>query len=84
VLVAHTYNPSYSGGRGQEDLRFKASPGLTPYLKNTKHKKRVDKVAEVVERLPSKREATSINPSTTTTKKTRVAQMEGLFSSGWY
>jgi hypothetical protein len=27
VLVAHTYNPSYSGGRDQEGLQFEAKPG---------------------------------------------------------
>jgi hypothetical protein len=26
ALVAHAYNPSYSGDRNQEDLGFKASP----------------------------------------------------------
>jgi hypothetical protein len=25
--MAHTYNPGYSGGRDQEDLWFKHSPG---------------------------------------------------------
>jgi hypothetical protein len=33
VLVAHTCNPSYSGGRDQEDYNSR------PYLKNSQHKK---------------------------------------------
>jgi hypothetical protein len=36
VPVAHAYNPSYSGGRDQEDHRFEASLGKQfqrPYLK---------------------------------------------------
>jgi ribosomal protein S21 len=34
--VAHTYNPSYSGGRDQEDCSSKAAPANSsarPYLK---------------------------------------------------
>jgi hypothetical protein len=41
MLVAHTCNPSFSGGRDQED-RFKVSPGkyfTRPYLKKTHYKK---------------------------------------------
>jgi hypothetical protein len=38
----HTCNPSYSGGRDQEDHRLKpaqANNSQDPYLKNTQHKK---------------------------------------------
>jgi hypothetical protein len=41
-LVAHTYNPSYSGGREQEDQVSKPTRGKQlkrPYLKNIQHKK---------------------------------------------
>jgi hypothetical protein len=42
VLVAHTCNPSYSGGRDQEDRSLKPAPSkqlVTPYLDKTRHKK---------------------------------------------
>jgi hypothetical protein len=42
VLVAHAYNPIYSGGKDQDDGGSKPAPGkqfLRPYLKNTQHKK---------------------------------------------
>jgi hypothetical protein len=42
VLAAHTCNPSYSGGRDQEDLGSKpvwANGFERPYLKKTHHKK---------------------------------------------
>jgi hypothetical protein len=42
VLVAHTYNLSYSGGRDQEDCGSKpswAKNPMRPYLKKTLHKK---------------------------------------------
>jgi hypothetical protein len=38
VLVAQACNPSYSGGRDQEDHRFKVNPGkqfMRPYLKKS-------------------------------------------------
>jgi hypothetical protein len=38
----HTYNPSYLGGRNQEDSSSKPALGkkfMRPYLKNTLHKK---------------------------------------------
>jgi hypothetical protein len=38
----HAYNPSYSGGRDQEDSGSKSTPHkqfTRPYLKNTQHKK---------------------------------------------
>jgi hypothetical protein len=40
VLVAHTYNPSYSGGRDQEDRSSKtawANSSRDPILKNPIH-----------------------------------------------
>jgi hypothetical protein len=40
--MAHAYNPSYSGGRDQEDRGSKpaqANSSVTPYLKNKPHKK---------------------------------------------
>jgi hypothetical protein len=54
ALVAHPYNPSYSGDRDQEDL------GLKP---------RAKRVVQVIESLHSKCEALSSNSSTSTTKK---------------
>jgi hypothetical protein len=42
ALVAHACNPSFSGGRDQEDHSSKPSPGKQfrrPYLKNTHHTK---------------------------------------------
>jgi hypothetical protein len=41
ALVANIYNPSYSGGRDQEDPDSKPVPGkwfMRPYLQNTQHK----------------------------------------------
>jgi hypothetical protein len=42
VLVAHACNPSYSGGRDQEDCGSKppwANSSARPYLEKTIHKK---------------------------------------------
>jgi hypothetical protein len=42
MLVAHAYNPSYSGDTDQEDHSLRLAPGkqlLRPYLENTQHKK---------------------------------------------
>jgi hypothetical protein len=36
TVMAHTYNPSYSGGSDQQDLGSKPA---RPYLKKTHHKK---------------------------------------------
>jgi hypothetical protein len=66
VLVAHTCNPSYSGGRDQEAIPEEKA---RHYLKNTQHKKRAGRVT--VKSLPSKHEALSSNPSTTE-KKERI------------
>jgi hypothetical protein len=41
--VAHTYNPSYSGGRDQEDCSSKLAPANSsakPYLKKEKKRKK--------------------------------------------
>jgi hypothetical protein len=49
--VAHTYNPSNSGGRDQEDYSSKpaqANSFLDPILKNIHHKKRAGRVAQGV------------------------------------
>jgi hypothetical protein len=45
VLVAHAYNPSYSGGRDQEKLAWTNS-SWDPISKKTHHKKRVGSVAQ--------------------------------------
>jgi hypothetical protein len=63
VLVAHICNPSYSGGRDQEDQGLKpaqANSSARPYFKKTHHKKGLVKWLKV--------KALSSNPSTTTTK----------------
>jgi hypothetical protein len=55
ALVAHAYNSSYSGGRDHEDLGSR--PALvkieTLSQKYPMHKKRIGKVAQVVECLPA-------------------------------
>jgi hypothetical protein len=62
TLVAHTCNPSYSGGRNQEDLSSKPAwaNSLTLSQKYATQK-RTDSVAQVVERLPTKCEIMSSN-----------------------
>jgi hypothetical protein len=50
--VAHTCNPSYSGGRDKEEHSSKSAPGkqLTrPYLEDIHHKKRAGGVAQGVD-----------------------------------
>jgi hypothetical protein len=67
VLVAHDCNPSYSGGRDQEDSGSKPAMGkqfVRPYLKKYPTKKRAGRVTQVVEH-----EALSLNPSTSRKKK---------------
>jgi hypothetical protein len=69
ALVAHTCNPSYSGGRDQEDRSSKPAQenGSTrPYVENTHHKNRTVGVAKV--------KALSSNPSTTKKKKRKDCQ----------
>jgi hypothetical protein len=51
VPVAHIYNPSYLGGRDQEDHGLKpaqANSSMRPYLKKTLHNKRAGGVAQGV------------------------------------
>jgi hypothetical protein len=63
ALVIHACNPSYSGGRDQQDRGLKPAVGkwLTrPYLKNTQHKKGLEVWLKV--------EALSANPSTAKNK----------------
>jgi hypothetical protein len=48
VLVAHTCNPSYTGGRDQEDFSSNlawANSSQDPISKKTHHKKRAGEVA---------------------------------------
>jgi hypothetical protein len=69
--VAHTCNPSYSGGRDQEDHDSKpaqANSSQDPISKNPSQK-RADGVAQIVENLPRKHEALSSNPSMTRKEK---------------
>jgi hypothetical protein len=51
VPVAHAYNPSYSGGRDQEDLGSKPAQANSlwdPILKKVDHNKRASRVAQGV------------------------------------
>jgi hypothetical protein len=51
VLVAHTCNPSFSGGRDQEDRSSKPAPGkqfVRPYLKKNPSQKRTGGMAQGV------------------------------------
>jgi hypothetical protein len=71
VPVAHTSNPSYSGGRDQEDLSSRpaqANSSRDPISKIPNTKKGCWR-AQVVECLPSKCEALSSKPHTIKKKK---------------
>jgi hypothetical protein len=49
VPVAHTYNPSYSGGRDQEDCSSKPAPANSsgdPISRKTLHKNRAGGVGQ--------------------------------------
>jgi hypothetical protein len=75
-LMAHAYNPSYSGGKDQEDGGSKPVPGKQfgrPYLQ--KNANRVGRVVQVVEHLPSKHEIPSSTPQYHTHKK--ICQRSG-------
>jgi hypothetical protein len=66
VLVAHTCNPSYSGGRDQEDHGSKPAPGKyssdsISKIPNTKQSWHND---SVIEHLLSKHKVLSSNPNT--------------------
>jgi hypothetical protein len=69
VPVAHACNPSYLGGRDQEDCSSKPAQAnsLQDPISNPPQN-RVEGVPQVVEHLPSKCEALSSDP--TTAKKT--------------
>jgi hypothetical protein len=72
--MAHTSNPSYLGGKDQEDCssrptRANSCPDPISKILNTK---RVGGVAQVVECLLSKHEIVSSNPSTTKNKQTKI------------
>jgi hypothetical protein len=62
--VAHTCNPSYSGGRDQEDHGSKPAQAYSLRDPNLKihNTKRAGGVAQVVEHLSSKSEALSPKP----------------------
>jgi hypothetical protein len=66
ALMVHTYDPSYSRGRDQEDCSSKpsqANSSQSPILKIPNTQKRgTGGVTQEVEHLPSKREALSSNP----------------------
>jgi hypothetical protein len=65
VLVAHAYNPSYSGGRDQEDRHWKPDGQIV--LETLSQKKPNTYKKGLVERL--KVQALSSNSSTTKKKK---------------
>jgi hypothetical protein len=74
--VAHTCNPSYSGGSDQEDCGSKPALGKQfqrPFLKKTHHKKKG--LVAWLKHLPSKNEALSSNPSTNKRKKKKKKAM---------
>jgi hypothetical protein len=62
-LVAHSYNPSYCGGRDQQDPGSKPVQADISRGQNSQYK-RLLPVTQKVEHLPSKRKALSSNPST--------------------
>jgi hypothetical protein len=74
--VTHAYNPSYSGGRDQEDQSSKSAWAKIP---NTHTKKRAGRTAQMVEHLPSKSEALSSSPSTTKKKKMQSVRVFSCF-----
>jgi hypothetical protein len=69
--VAHTYNPSYSGGSDQEDLGSKPAQ-INSSQNHISHptQRRAGRVVQVVEHPPSKGKALSSNHNTT--KKVKV------------
>jgi hypothetical protein len=78
VLVSYACNPSYSGGRDQEDCCLKpaqenSSPELI--LKNPSQK-RACGMAQVVDCLPSRHEALGTNPITAKKKKKKRSQVQ--------
>jgi hypothetical protein len=74
VVVVYVYNPSYTGGiRRSIMISSQSSPGKNerPHLKNNRKQKGMG-ASQVVEHLPSKHKALSLNPRTR--KKKNVAQ----------
>jgi hypothetical protein len=77
VPVAHTCNPSYSGGRDQEDFSSKAA--LTkyftrPYLKTTQHKKKLYSICFASASMKSM--SSPVPPKTKQQqKKTKIGEM---------
>jgi hypothetical protein len=69
VLVAYTCNPSYLGGRDQEDHSLKPAGVGETLSQKYPTQKRAGRVDQVVEYLPSKCDALSLSPSTTKKKK---------------
>jgi hypothetical protein len=70
--MAHTYNPSYLGGRAQEDHSSKpaqADSFQDPISKISNTKQGWWRNSQVVKHLPSKSEALSSNHSTARKKK---------------
>jgi hypothetical protein len=74
VASACACNPSYLGGRDQEDHSSKPASGkefARPYLEKTQHQTRDDGMAHVVECLPSKQEALSSSPNSAKRRRRR-------------
>jgi hypothetical protein len=85
VQVAHTCNPSYSGGRDQEDGSSKpsqANGSQDPILKKYSTQKWAGGVVQIVEHLPNKCEALSSNPSTEKKKDGRRAEQSSEWDGG--
>jgi hypothetical protein len=89
LLLAHTCNPSYSGGRDQEDHSSK--PAQVNNLWDSRKyptQNRAGGVDQVVECLPRKCEALSSHPSTTkkqnkTKPKNIKPEDKESFNSAW-
>jgi hypothetical protein len=76
--VAHTYSPSYFGGRDREDHGLKASSSRDSILKKPITKKGLVEWHKGKECLPSKCETLNSSPSAAKTKKTWVCKTEIL------
>jgi hypothetical protein len=82
--VAHAYNPSYLGGRDQEDQSSKpawANSSGDPISKNPSQKNRAGRVTQVIEHLLSKHKALSSN--STVAKKTKKRNKAGEMLCWW-
>jgi hypothetical protein len=73
VLLAHVCNPSYSGGKDQEDHGWKPAWGKLDPVSKIPNTKRTGGVVREVECLPSKHEAMSSDSSTI--KRQKKAKM---------